>query len=51
MPRVSDEKIEEAADKLIAGEPLTCVERKLLDSPQGDFAMGQVRAILKRKEK
>ena len=46
MPRVSDEQIEEAADKMIAGQPLTRAERRLLDSPQADFAMGQVRAYL-----
>ena len=46
MPRVSDEKIEEAADKMIAGKPLTRAERRLLELPQADFAMGQVRAVL-----
>ena len=46
---VSDEKIEAAADKMIAGEPLSRAERKLLESPQGDFAMGQVRAALEGK--
>lgn len=48
MPkRATDEMIEEAADKLLAGQPLTRAERRLLDSPQADFAMGQVNAILK----
>lgn len=51
MARVSDETIEEAADKLIAGKPLTRAERRLLESPQGDFAMAQVRAALKGPDK
>ena len=44
--RATDEQIEVAAEKLIAGKPLTRAEQRLLDSPQSDFAMGQVRAIL-----
>lgn len=50
MARLSDEKIEEAADKMITGKPLTRAERRLLDLPQADFAMGQVRAYLKGKD-
>lgn len=46
MARVTDEQIEGAADKLVAGQPLSRAERRLLDSPQADFAMGQVRAYL-----
>lgn len=44
--KATDEMIEIAADKLLAGERLTRREQKLLSSPQGDFAMGQVRAVL-----
>ena len=46
---VSDDKIEAAAEKLLDGKPLTRAEERLLYSPQGDFAMGQVRAILKAR--
>lgn len=46
-----DEKIEIAAEKLIKGLPLTRAEERLLYSPQGDFAMGQVRAALAAKKK
>lgn len=45
----TDEQIEAAADKMIAGEPLTRAEQRLLDSPQADVAMGQVRAVLEAK--
>jgi hypothetical protein len=45
-PKPTDEEIERAADKMIAGQPLTRRERRLLDSPMGDFAMGQVRAVI-----
>lgn len=51
MRRVSDEAIEEAADKMVAGLPLTDWERRILNSPQADFAMGQVRAFLNPKKK
>ena len=44
--KFSDEQIEAAADKMIAGRRLTLAERRMLDSPQGDFAMAQVRAVL-----
>lgn len=49
MKAPTDEDIEIAADKLIAGQPLTRAERRLLESPMGDFAMGQVRAYLAEK--
>lgn len=48
---VTDEKIEIAAEKLLAGEPLTRAETKLLQSPQGDFAMAQVHSILEAQGK
>jgi hypothetical protein len=47
--KTTDDMIEEAADKMIAGQPLTRAEQRLLDSPQADFAMGQVRAALEAK--
>jgi hypothetical protein len=46
MKNPTDEQIEIAADRLILGQPLTRAEQRLLDSSQGDFAMGQVRAYL-----
>lgn len=42
----TDEQIEAAADRLLSGEPLTSAEQRLLESPMGDFAMGQVQAYL-----
>lgn len=51
MARVTDEQIEEVADKMVAGQPLSRAERRLLDSPQADFAMGQVRAYLNGAKK
>lgn len=50
MNKVTDEMIETAADKLIAGLPLSRREARLLDSPQADFAMGQVRAVLSAQQ-
>lgn len=47
--KTTDDKIEEAANKMIAGLPLTRAEQRLLDSPQADFAMGQVHAALDAK--
>lgn len=49
MKKPTDEEIEIAAEKLLAGKPLTRAEQRLLDSPQGDFAMGQVRAYMKAR--
>ncbi len=46
---ITDEMIESAGDKLIAGEPLSQIERRILNSPQADFAMSQVRAVLRAK--
>jgi hypothetical protein len=45
-----DEAIETAAEKLLAGNPLTRSERRLLYSTQGDFAMAQVRAVQKARK-
>jgi hypothetical protein len=47
----TDEQIEVAADKLIAGQPLTRAEQRLMDSPQADFAMAQVEAALESNRK
>lgn len=46
MSRITDEMIEDAAEKLLDGIPLTVRERRLLNSTQAHFAMGQVNAIL-----
>lgn len=51
ISKSTDEKIEEAADKMISGQPLTRAEQRLLDSPQGDFAMGQISAILEARKR
>ncbi len=47
----TDDMIEEAADKILAGQPLTRAEQRLLDSPLADFAMGQVNAILEARKR
>ena len=49
--QITDDKIEAAAEKLLAGMTLTRAEQRLLDSPQADFAMGQVSAILNSKDR
>ena len=50
MSHITDDMIETAAEKLLDGLPLTQRERRLLNSSQAHFAMGQVEAILSARK-
>jgi len=45
MARITDDEIEEAAERVLSGESLTWRQVAILNSSQGHFAMGWVLSI------